>query len=127
MDFSYGCNNYNDDEIQCCVYEDEIIGFINLDGCADIIIDWNRMNITLALELNGTTLFETTFGFDSPPILCTDFMGSRVCLDIYDMDLINGVLSGCLELRIDEKKVPLGCFETKEQAEEVVEFLNWDI
>lgn len=108
---SYGCNNYNDDEIQCCVYDDEILGFINIDGCVDLIIEWESLDITLALELNDVILFESTFGLDSPPALCTDFMGMNICLDLYDMDLVNGTLSGCVGLYIDTVNVPLGCFE----------------
>ena len=110
----YGCNNSKTDEIQCCVYDDDIIGFIDIDACAVLDIDWDNLNITAMLELNGVVLFESTFGFDTPPELCTDFKGSNICLKFYNIDLINGELSGCLGIKIDNIEIPLGCFSTFE-------------
>ena len=109
--FDSGCNNKTSNEIQCCVNIDEVIGFINIDGCADLIIDWDNLNITLALELNDVILFESTFGWNTPPELCTDIWGLHICLKLEDMTLKEGDLHGCLYLNIDNLQVEMGCFD----------------
>ena len=107
-----GCTDEND-EISCCIGETEILGWINLVGCADMIIDWDNLNIILQLELNGTILFETTFGFNNPPEICADIWGLHICLKLEDMEFDDWNLSGCLDLIIDDSiDVPMGCFDT---------------
>ena len=105
-----GCVD-KDNIISCCICQD--IGFINLDGCADIIINWDTLDLTLELTLNGVVLFETTFGFDKAPMLCADIWGSHICLQLDDLNLDNWELSGCLNLIIDDIVVPMGCFDTE--------------
>eukprot|EP00766_Chilomastix_caulleryi_P006146 gnl/Chilomastix_caulleri/81.p1 GENE.gnl/Chilomastix_caulleri/81~~gnl/Chilomastix_caulleri/81.p1 ORF type:complete len:160 (+),score=24.07 gnl/Chilomastix_caulleri/81:68-481(+) len=109
-----GCVD-QDNVISCCICEN--IGFINLDGCADIIVDWENLNITLQLTLNNVVLFETTFGFDTAPMLCADIWGSHICLELVNLNLDNWELTGCLDLIIDNIRVPMGCFDTTKPVE----------
>ena len=109
-----GCNNHSSNEIQCCVDIEDILGFMRVDACADLFIDWENLNMTAALELNDVILFESTFGFDYPPELCTDCFGARICMNIYDMMLKNGELSGCVGIKIDNIQIELGCFSTEQ-------------
>ena len=103
-----GCQEINN-VASCCAYED--IGFINIDACANIEIDWTTLDITFSLTLNGVVLFDTTFGFDTPPALCADIFGMNICVGFTNMDLTDWVLSGCISLVIDGKKsIELGCF-----------------
>ena len=103
-----GCQEVNN-VASCCAYEE--IGFITLDACANIEIDWTTLDITFSLTLNGVVLFDTTFGFDTPPALCADIFGMNVCVAFTDMDLTDWVLNGCISLVIDSSKVvELGCF-----------------
>lgn len=110
-DCDTGCNNYNSNEIQCCTCIDNIIGFIDIDGCADIYIDWDDLDIEFVLELNDTVLFDTEFGFDHPPELCIDIWGTNYCVDFEDMNIQNGVFTGCLHLVIDnDLDINFGCW-----------------
>ena len=112
-----GCTN-EDNEVSCCIGETDILGWLDLVGCADLIIDWDNLDITLELELNNTVLFETTFGFDTPPELCTDIWGLNICLKLEDMDFDDWNLSGCLDLVIDNSiEVPMGCFDTSKSED----------
>ena len=111
-DHVFGCTD-NNNEVSCCIGETEILNWINIVGCADLIIDWDNLNITLQLELNNTVLFETTFGFNTPPEICTDIWGLYICLLLNDIDFDDWNLSGCLDLIIDYSiDVPMGCFDT---------------
>eukprot|EP00766_Chilomastix_caulleryi_P000074 gnl/Chilomastix_caulleri/1068.p1 GENE.gnl/Chilomastix_caulleri/1068~~gnl/Chilomastix_caulleri/1068.p1 ORF type:complete len:92 (+),score=11.73 gnl/Chilomastix_caulleri/1068:92-367(+) len=55
-----GCQEVNN-IASCCAYEN--IGFIEINACANIEIDWTTLDITFSLTLNGVVLFDTTFGF----------------------------------------------------------------
>ena len=78
-----------------------------------MIIDWDNLDITLELELNNTVIFEVTFGFDTPPAICTDIWGVNIFLKLEDMNFDDWNLSGCLDLIIDNSTdVSMGCFET---------------
>lgn len=101
----------NDNFIQCCTEAE--LGFINLDGCADMILDWDDLDITLQLELNGVVLFDTTFGFDRQPELCVDVWGVNICLLLDNLDLDDWKMSGCLDLVVNDVVVPLGCFQSQ--------------
>lgn len=103
-----GCQEVNN-VASCCAYEE--IGFITLDACANIEVDWTTLDIIFSLTLNDVVLFETTFGFDTPPALCADIFGMNVCVAFTNMNLTDWVLNGCISLIIDNSKViELGCF-----------------
>ena len=109
-----GCSNTGDNIIDCCACVDNVIGFIDLDGCATLEIDWDTLDVTLSLELNDTVLFETTFGFDSAPSLCTDLWGIHICVDLENLDLHNWEFTGCLHVIIDNKvDINFGCWDIK--------------
>ena len=90
-----------------------MVGFIDIDGCATMQIDWDTLDITLQLTLNGTILFETTFGFDYPPELCTDIWGVHICVILEDMKLKNWEFTGCLHVTVDNVDINFGCWDIK--------------
>lgn len=111
VDTGAGCSNTSDNTVECCACVDDILGFIDLDGCADLVIDWDELNVTFKLTLNGTVLFESTFGFDTAPELCTDLWGLHFCVYFEDMELKNWTFEGCLHLIIDYGiDINLGCW-----------------
>ena len=115
-----GCINHTNNEIECCAgFEDEIWIFdVRTVACAYLDINWDELNITLTLELNDVILFESTFGFDTAPELCTDFMGTHICLGLTDMKFDEWNLSGCISLTLDyNKEIDLGCFDTSKLDE----------
>ena len=116
IDSGAGCSNKSDNEIQCCACLDNVLGFIDLDGCADLTIDWDELDITLSLELNDTVLFESTFGFDSAPELCTDLWGIHICVYLDNLDLHDWEFTGCLHVIIDNQvDINFGCWDLKRE------------
>ena len=109
-----GCNNDTDNQIECCAgFEEDIWIFdVKTIACADIEIDWDTLDVTVALSINDVVLFESTFGIDSPPELCTDWMGCHICLGLTDMKLEDWVFTGCVSITIDNKEIDLGCWDT---------------
>eukprot|EP00767_Chilomastix_cuspidata_P004547 gnl/Chilomastix_cuspidata/47.p2 GENE.gnl/Chilomastix_cuspidata/47~~gnl/Chilomastix_cuspidata/47.p2 ORF type:complete len:130 (+),score=26.23 gnl/Chilomastix_cuspidata/47:37-426(+) len=102
-----GCTDV-DNIVTCCL--DLEISFIELDGCAELIIDWEMLDVEFEFFLNGVLLFDDTFGFDEPPLFCTDIWGLSICLGIEDLLYDDWVLSGCLDLVIEGAVVEIGCF-----------------
>ena len=111
IDTGAGCSNTSNNTVECCACLDDLLGFIDLDGCADLIIDWDELNVTFRLTLNSTILFESTFGFDTAPELCTDIWGLHICVYFEDMRLRDWTFEGCLHLIIDYSlDINLGCW-----------------
>lgn len=110
-DSGAGCANVTRNDIDCCACIENILGFIDLDGCAHLYIDWDSLNVTFSLTLNGTILFESTFGLNTPPELCTTIWGLDICVYFEDMRLRNWTFEGCLHLIIDNSiDINLGCW-----------------
>lgn len=109
-----GCNNNTDNEIECCAgFEEELWIFdVKTVACANIVLDWDTLNVDLQLVLNDVILFESTFGIDNPPELCTDWMGCHICLGLTDMNLEDWRFTGCVSITVDNKEIPLGCWDT---------------
>lgn len=118
-DAGAGCNNHTDNEIECCAgFEEDIWIFdVKTVACANIMIDWDTLNVEVQLVLNDVILFESTFGIDYPPELCTDFMGSHICLGLTDMNLEDWRFTGCVSIIVDYKEIPLGCWDTSKLDE----------
>ena len=115
-----GCTDVNND-IECCFGTDvDLYVFdIKLHGCADLSINWDTLDVDLELTLNDTVLFDTTFGLDRPPELCTDIWGLHVCLGLTDLMLDDWTFSGCLSVIInDSKTIDLGCFSTSKDSKD---------
>lgn len=111
-----GCENISNNEISCCTCNEDVIGFIDLDGCAIIDLDWDELDIDFTLELNNTILFETTFGFNHPPELCIDIWGMEICALLEDLSLLNNEFTGCLHLLVNENlDINLGCWDLKRE------------
>lgn len=120
QDAGAGCINTTDNEIQCCAgFEEDIWIFdVKTVACAYVDIDWEELNMTLTLELNDVILFESTFGFDTPPELCATWNGTDICLGITDMKFEDWNLSGCISIILDStKEIELGCFDTSKLDE----------
>lgn len=116
VDTGAGCSNKSNNEIECCACLDDLLGFIDLDGCADIELDWDTLDVTFRLTFNGTVLFESTFGFDSAPELCTDIWGIHICASFEDISLQNWTFEGCLHITIDYKlDINMGCWSLSKE------------
>lgn len=116
IDTGAGCSNKSDDTVECCGCVDNILGFIDLDGCAVMLIDWDNLNITFELTLNDTILFESTFGFNTAPALCTTLWGVDICVEFENIELQNWEFTGCLHLIIDNKTdINFGCWDIKRE------------
>lgn len=116
IDYGYGCNNSIENSVECCACVDP--GWLKFDGCADISIDWNDLDITLVLTLNDTILFDTTFGLDAPPALCADIWGVHICLKLEDLKLEDWEFTGCVHVTIDSIDINFGCFDLKKDEDE---------
>ena len=118
IDTGAGCSNTSDNDIQCCACLDNVVGFIDLDGCANIYIDWDTLDVTFSLTLNGTILFESTFGIDHAPELCTDIWGVNICVELENLDLQDWEFTGCLHVIVDHKvDINFGCWDLKRDEE----------
>ena len=106
-----GCANTSNNDIDCCACIEDVLGFIDLDGCAHLYIDWDTLDVTFSLTLNDTVLFESTFGLNTAPELCTTLWGINICVYFEDMKLRNWTFEGCLHLIIDNSlDINLGCW-----------------
>ena len=111
-EFDAGCSN-EDNTVSCC-FDEDLLGFIDINGCAELTFDFETLDVTIDLVLNSKVLFETTFGLDTQPELCVDnvFGLEKICIGLTDLKLDDFVLSGCLSLIFNDKKdVEIGCFE----------------
>ena len=119
-DAGAGCNNETDNEIECCAgFEEELWIFdVKTVACADIQIDWDTLDIELALSVNDVVLFDTSFGLDNPPALCTDWLGAHICLGLTDLHLEDWRFTGCVSVIIDGKDIDLGCWDTSRLIDE---------
>lgn len=110
-DAGAGCANTTSNDIDCCACIEDILGFIDLDGCGHLYIDWDTLDVTFTLTLNDTVLFESTFGFDAAPELCTTLWGINICASFENMKLEDWTFEGCLHVVIDYKTdINLGCW-----------------
>ena len=113
-DAGAGCNNKKDNTIECCAGFDEELWIFEFTqtACADVVIDWESLDVTLVLSLDNTVLFYSTFGLDNPPELCTTWKGLDVCIELTDLDLDNWRFTGCLTVKVNDKEIDLGCWDT---------------